>query len=68
MNRIEARNDLRSDQRETLFGVCAAVGDATGVPPIVFRLGVVAAILSGAFMATIVGYCAAAIAIRFADR
>ena len=60
MNRIDAR----TDHRETLFGVCAAVGDATGIAPIVFRLGLVAAILCGAFTVTMVGYCAAALAIR----
>ena len=58
----------RSAPKETLFGVCAAVGDATGIAPILFRLGLVAAILCGAFTVTIVGYCIAALAIRFADR
>ena len=64
MNRIATR----SDHRETLFGVCAAIGDATGIPPIVLRLGLVAAILCGAFTLTVVGYCVAGLAIRLAHR
>jgi phage shock protein C len=54
--------------RDNLFGVCAALGDATGVNPIVFRLGIVAAILAGAIAPTLVAYCLAAVAIKVAQR
>lgn len=56
------------DHRENLFGVCAAIGDATGISPLIFRLGIVAAVLSGAFAVTIAAYCVAAVAIRVAQR
>ena len=54
--------------RDNLFGVCAAVGDATGLPPLLFRLGIVVAVLCGAFAVTTAAYCLAALAIWVAQR
>ena len=64
MNQIEQT----TDRRDNLFGVCAAIGDATGIDPILFRLAVVVGVLSGAFTVTIAAYCVAAVAIRVAQR
>lgn len=61
-------NPTQTAHRDNLLGVCAAVGDATGINPIVFRLGFVAAILFGAFVPAVVGYCIAGVAIKVAQR
>ena len=66
MNHI---NTLKpADHQENLFGVCAAIGDVTGINPIVFRLGFVVAILAGAFAPAVGIYCLAGIAVRVAQR
>lgn len=57
-----------ADHRDNFFGVCAAIGDATGIDPLVFRLAIVAGVLGGAFAVTIAAYCLAAVAIRVAQR
>jgi phage shock protein PspC (stress-responsive transcriptional regulator) len=57
-----------ADHRENLLGVCAALGDATGVNPIVFRIALVIVMLCGFFTTTVLAYCAAAVAIKVAQR
>lgn len=62
-------NDIRpADHRENLLGVCAALGDATGVNPIVFRIALVLVMLAGFFTTTVLAYCVAAVAIKIAQR
>ena len=61
-------NNVPADHRDNLLGVCAALGDATGVNPIVFRIALVLAMLAGFFGTTVLAYCAAAVAIKVAQR
>lgn len=64
-----ATNPINTEaHRENLLGVCAAVGDATGINPIVFRLGFVVAVLCGYFTLAILSYVIAGVAIKVAER
>ena len=51
---------------DTLLGVCAAIGECLGIPALLPRLMLVAAVLAGAFETTMLGYGLAALVIHAA--
>lgn len=58
----------RSSGGGKLLGTCTALEDRTGLPAIVWRIGVLAALVCISFKLTIVVYCVAALALRLSRR
>jgi len=54
--------------KDDLLGVCSALGDVTGLSPLLFRLGFVLALLAASFEATLIVYCVAGLAVQIARR
>lgn len=63
-----ASRDPSKPPRDNLLGVCASLGEITGIDPIVFRIGFVLAILGLTFEITIGAYLIAAVAFYVARR
>ena len=53
---------------DNLLGVCAAIGDCTGIDPLWVRLAFVAATLAISLEMTVIAYCIAALAVQMARR
>lgn len=54
--------------KDDLLGVCSALGEVTGLSPLLYRIGFVLAVLAVSFEWTLIVYCVAGLAVQIARR
>lgn len=72
-NQAEREQTMRMDDFEDrvpsrLLGTCAALDARTGIPALLWRIAVVAALLCVSFKLTIMAYCVAALIFKLGRR